>query len=70
MVKAIIQFSINGFITQHIDIPQNIINKYEDEIEKDNPDFKMLDSLLEPYIKYDEISEQLDEPIDIELCTN
>lgn len=70
MVKAIIQFSINGFIMQHVDIPQNIIDKYENEIEKHKPDFKMLDRLLEPYIRYDEISEQLDEPIDIELWTN
>lgn len=67
MPKRTLSFSIEGLCQCTVDIPQEVIDQYDRECEKDNPDGRMLDRLLEPYINYDDVLNQLDDPEEIEM---
>lgn len=67
MPKVELSFVVRGLVTQRVDVPQSIIDQYTQEIGKDDPDLDALDRLLEPYIRYENIIDQLDDPEDIEL---
>lgn len=67
MPKVRLSFDIRGWVTQSVEVPQAVIDQYTRETEKDHPDGRALDKLLEPYVCYEDIFDQLDDPEDIEL---
>ena len=67
MPKVRLSFSISGHITQTVDVPQSVVDEYRRQVDSDNPDCEALDKLLEPYIKYENVLDDLDNAEDIEL---
>lgn len=67
MPKVTLRFDIRGWVQQTVDVPQAIIDQYKRETNGDDPDCYGIDKMLEPYIRYDDILDQLDGPERIEL---
>jgi hypothetical protein len=67
MPKVELSFNIRARVTQRVDVPQAVIDQYQHATESDDFDGRVLDRLLEPYVKYENITDELDDPEDIEL---
>lgn len=67
MPKVKLHFQISGWVMQTVEVPQAAIDEYERQVESGDPDCEALDRLLEPYVCYDDVLDQLDNPEDIEL---
>ena len=67
MPKVRLHFDISGHVTQTVDVPQSVVDEYRRQGDSDNPDCEALDKLLEPYIKYENVLDDLDDAEDIEL---
>lgn len=67
MPKVKLNFSIHGSVSQVVEVPQAVIDEYNRQVDSDNPDCDALDRMLEQYVSYDDLLNQLDDPEDIEL---
>ena len=67
MTKVRLNYEIRGYCSCTVDVPQHVIDEYNRQIDTDNPDCRALDRLLDGYVNYDNMVEQLDEAKDIEL---
>ena len=67
MPKVKLNFSIHGSVSLAVEVPQAIIDEYNRQVDSDDPDCEALDRMLEPYIRYDDLLDQIDDPEDIEL---
>ena len=67
MPKVRLYFQISGWITQTVEVPQTVIDEYNRQVDGGDPDCQGIDRVLEPYLRYDDILDQLDDAEDIEL---
>ena len=67
MPKVRLNFQVNGFVSQTVHVPQEVIDRYRAQVESGEPDCEALDRMLEPFIRYEEVLDQLDDAEDIEL---
>lgn len=70
MPKVRLQFEIRGWVTQTVEVPQSAVDEYNRIVEGDEMNGeagRKLDQLLEPFISYEDIMDQLDDPEEIEL---
>lgn len=67
MPKVKLNFEIRGRIEQTVSVPQSVIDEYRRQVDGGDPDCEGLDKLLEPYIRYDNVLDQLDDAEAIEL---
>lgn len=67
MPKIQLHYTIRGDCTCTVDAPQSVIDQYNRMCEGDPSNGRAIDRLLEGYVDYDNVVEQLDEAEDIEL---
>jgi len=67
MPKVRLNYEISGFCQCTVDVPQAVIDEYNRLCDAEPGDGRAIDNLLEPYVNYDDMVNQLDEAEDIEL---
>ena len=67
MPQVKLNFKMNGWADCTVEVPQSVIDEYNRLCNEIPGDGRAIDNLLEPYVNYNSVMEQLEEAEDIEL---